>query len=117
MTPENFCYWLQGLLEVGQPDTLIQDHLTLVFTKLTPNKNDNLVILEEDIKIIQELAQNYSHSFKFNIVRYNTHDPLKYKETAKLKEIQQLFSLLNLSYKLIERVGTDVQASCGMFYK
>lgn len=48
---------------------------------------------------------------------YNTHDPLKYKETDKLKEIQQLFSLLNLNYKLIERVGTDVQASCGMFYK
>ncbi len=49
MTPENFCYWLQGLLEVGQPDTLkqeqikiIQDHLPLAFTKLTPNKNDNL---------------------------------------------------------------------------
>lgn len=49
MTPENFCYWLQGLLEVGQPDTLnqeqikiIQDHLTLVFTKLTPNRGDTL---------------------------------------------------------------------------
>lgn len=22
MTPENFCYWLQGLLEIGNPDQL-----------------------------------------------------------------------------------------------
>ena len=42
MTPENFCYWLQGLLEIGDPSTLdaqqvliIKDHLTLVFKKET----------------------------------------------------------------------------------
>ncbi len=42
MTPENFCYWLQGLLEVGDPSTLdaqqvliIKDHLNLVFKKET----------------------------------------------------------------------------------
>lgn len=47
MTPENFCYWLQGLLEVGDPTTLnqnqikiIQEHLNLVFTKLTPDIAD-----------------------------------------------------------------------------
>ena len=43
MTPENFCYWLQGRVEL-QPDKtitqqewqIIQDHLKLVFDKQTP---------------------------------------------------------------------------------
>ena len=58
MTPENFCYWLQGLLEVGDPKRLnyhqiqqIKDHLQLVFKKETPvvpkglkhvNRNDDI---------------------------------------------------------------------------
>ena len=44
MTPENFCYWLQGLLEIGNPKNLdenqintIKDHLRLVFKKETPH--------------------------------------------------------------------------------
>jgi hypothetical protein len=44
MTPENFCYWLQGIFEVGQPKTLdefetqiIKNHLELVFKKETPS--------------------------------------------------------------------------------
>ncbi len=43
MTPENFCYWLQGLFEVGGAESLnsaqtqiVKDHLALVFTKVTP---------------------------------------------------------------------------------
>lgn len=43
MTPENFCYWLQGLMELDNPVKLnaiqtqqIKDHLTLVFIKETP---------------------------------------------------------------------------------
>lgn len=42
MTPENFCYWLQGLLEIGDPSELdseqveiIKEHLNLVFKKET----------------------------------------------------------------------------------
>ena len=46
MTPENFAYWLQGMLE-GNPDLdkkgltkeqakMIQEHLNLVFNKVTP---------------------------------------------------------------------------------
>ncbi len=38
MTPQSFCYWLQGLLEIGNPKKLdkeqtqmIKDHLNLVF--------------------------------------------------------------------------------------
>ena len=44
MTPENFCYWLQGLLEIKKNKNLdenqintIKDHLRLVFKKETPH--------------------------------------------------------------------------------
>lgn len=43
MTPENFIYWLQGKLEIGDTKTLneqevqvIKDHLNLVLKKETP---------------------------------------------------------------------------------
>lgn len=46
MTPEQFVYWLQGLMEVGNPTSLneiqtqqIKDHLSLVFKKETPDYN------------------------------------------------------------------------------
>ena len=43
MTPENFCYWLQGLFELS-PTTylttdqvkIVRDHLDLIFRKVTP---------------------------------------------------------------------------------
>jgi hypothetical protein len=44
MNPEQFCYWLQGRLELGEAslsDTevqIIKDHLKLVFTKVTPGR-------------------------------------------------------------------------------
>jgi len=43
MTPEQFCYWLQGHLEISKTKTLtgkqveeIKNHLALVFKKVTP---------------------------------------------------------------------------------
>ena len=43
MTPENFVYWLQGMLEIGDVKKLnkeqvniIKDHIKLVLTKVTP---------------------------------------------------------------------------------
>ena len=43
MNEREFCYWLQGLLELSDVKTLdekqvriIRDHLTLVFNKVTP---------------------------------------------------------------------------------
>jgi hypothetical protein len=43
MTPENFVYWLQGMLEIGNVKKLnkeqvniIKDHIKLVLTKVTP---------------------------------------------------------------------------------
>lgn len=43
MTPENFCYWVQGYFEIGNIQSLdsaqvlvVKDHLALVFKKVTP---------------------------------------------------------------------------------
>lgn len=52
MTPENFCYWLQGWLEVSDTTNLeteldarqlkiIKDHLFLVFHKMTPHVSEH----------------------------------------------------------------------------
>ena len=55
MTPEQFTYWLQGWFELNKtidhragatPETLkvIEDHLQLVFTKVTPDRSDKVAI-------------------------------------------------------------------------
>lgn len=43
MTPRDFCYWLQGLFEIGEPSELtprqveiIQNHLNMVFIHEAP---------------------------------------------------------------------------------
>ena len=45
MTPEQFCYWLQGFAEINPCDalsatqwTIVRDHLALVFNKVTPDR-------------------------------------------------------------------------------
>jgi hypothetical protein len=57
MTPENFCYWLQGLLEIGDPSELnmtqveiIKDHLNLVFKKETTPKQDLYIQIRDSLK-------------------------------------------------------------------
>lgn len=51
MTAEQFVYWLQGFMEVSNPDTInksetqvIKDHLQLVFNKQTPDRYPNVSI-------------------------------------------------------------------------
>jgi len=56
MNAQEFCYWLQGKLEIdGEPKALtkeqmqiIKDHLQLVFTKVTPDR------VEPDLKKVME---------------------------------------------------------------
>lgn len=55
MSPENFCYWLNGWIELNKTidhrggataDTLrvIEDHLNLVFKKETPDRTTDKVL-------------------------------------------------------------------------
>ena len=71
MDSEKFVYWLQGALELN-PDMLekgmspaqvktIQDHLSLVLTKVTPDRFDNQVVTgctEFNIEMVQPLHKN-----------------------------------------------------------
>lgn len=48
MTPENFCYWLQGFMELTNPNVLnenqvkiLKEHLSLVFDKVTSDIDPN----------------------------------------------------------------------------
>jgi hypothetical protein len=61
MTPENFTYWLQGFIELQsttvpseQQWKAIKDHLALVFTKVTPDRNAEPNI-DEMTKRLQDL--------------------------------------------------------------
>ena len=48
MTPEQFCYWLQGFAEIhqdqptGQEWLIIMDHLAQVFRKETPDRRKTM---------------------------------------------------------------------------
>lgn len=48
MNERDFCYWLQGYVELSKMDTfgqeqvqIIKDHLDLVFKKVTPTYDDD----------------------------------------------------------------------------
>lgn len=62
MTPENFCYWLQGFIELNgnksptsEQWALIIEHINLVFNKVTPElKEDKRIDLSELLKKIED---------------------------------------------------------------
>ena len=64
MTPRDFVYWLQGYLEIENPETIgekqvqiIKDHLQLVFKKVTSNRdknNEEEDLVLEDIDVEEE---------------------------------------------------------------
>lgn len=67
MTPENFCYWLQGLFEVGGSESLnsaqtqiVKDHLALVFSKVTPQYPYPIDIYPDSKRKEQNLEWNLS---------------------------------------------------------
>jgi beta-xylosidase len=48
MTSQEFCFWLHGFFEIGgkseitaEQAQIIKDHLELVFTKVTPERQSN----------------------------------------------------------------------------
>lgn len=59
MTPEQFCYWLQGFSEIdGYPPTpdqwlVIKDHLAHVFEKKTPARTLDDIIRQDGWKEIR----------------------------------------------------------------
>lgn len=55
MTPENFCYWLQGMLEISGAESLskeqlaiIKEHLGYVFDKPVPKEAASTIPIPRD---------------------------------------------------------------------
>lgn len=79
-------------------------------------ENDKL----EDVNALANVLREYKFNAKFNVVRFNAHDNLTYKESDP-ERINEVFQIVNdalgnnpKSY-IVPRVGKDVSASCGMF--
>lgn len=68
MTPENFCYWLQGYFEIADPKSLsekelemIKNHLNLVFLHSIDPKASAHISDPKEAKTLQETL-NKVHS-------------------------------------------------------
>lgn len=62
MTPEQFCYWLQGFAEIhqdqpnGQEWLIIMDHLAQIFRKETPERKKSMFDLAKEFEESQDKA-------------------------------------------------------------
>ena len=76
------------------------------------DENDDL----NDIFALQCVLDRYLKGvkYKFNIVRYNPYSERQGEKTD-VENLRRIAGMLNA--KVITRVGKDVKASCGMFYK
>lgn len=61
MTPRDFCYWLQGYLEISGARVLeefevqvIRDHLKLVFSKETPDRTKSGAFLGDNREVFDD---------------------------------------------------------------
>lgn len=67
MTPEQFCYWIQGLLECKTGDEplslketqAVRDHLAIVFTKVTPDRSGELTTEQQKALHFQKRKEDF----------------------------------------------------------
>lgn len=74
----------------------------------------------DDLLEVQKMVQAinfFGLRGKFNIVRFNSPDESKWIETTEesLQDIKTYLESKKFEVKIVERVGFDVMASCGMF--
>lgn len=95
----------QGMLFLeGFPEDQIVIHMAFI-----DGENDSM----EDIRDIRNfLGDNFSTMPKINIVRYNPYSKKYGEESKNILDIQEG---LGDTCKIVDRVGFDVKASCGMF--
>ena len=72
MTPEQFCYWLQGFAEITDASQIsekewlvIVDHLNLVFEKKTPKRFSPHQFTEEQEKAWKELVKKVTSPYDY----------------------------------------------------
>lgn len=103
MSPENFCYFLQGYLETSNPEfisaaqtQIIKDHLALVFNKVTPDyylpkiKGGTIPGLNDNALPIKILD---GESVAFNLEKYNREKDFNFYYSGK-PPVQALFQTL-----------------------
>lgn len=113
--------WLPQAKPVDEALSLLKDYQ--IFTKkvikihycFIENENDS----ESDITSMLKKIDDYNLDIEFNLVRYNPFSPIQGRESS-LEVIERNMNIINDALpgksKIINRIGTDVSASCGMFY-
>jgi len=103
---------------------LYQEYSNLPITihfAIIDDENDDI----NDVKTMASIIDDYQFDpLKFNIVRFNPHPTLLYKE-AEPEKIDEIFDILSTvsndisiegnKTRIVPRIGKDVYASCGMF--
>lgn len=89
---------------------LVRFHMPLIL-----GQNDDLIEIRNIVRSINYFALPKV----FNLIRYNSPDETTSQETdEELRlDIKKYLESLDFSVQMVERVGVDVFASCGMFYK
>ena len=109
MTAENFVYWLQGMLEISNPETItkeqiqvIKDHIALVLRKETPNRTQPLPLPDNRWINTNRNDDIVLHSFKPKGLQY-----------VNIWDFgQQLYPKAEEKYVDFESLYTNVACSC-----
>jgi adenine C2-methylase RlmN of 23S rRNA A2503 and tRNA A37 len=139
--PVNFYYSIYSLdndwRKVNMPNSMDPYYALSELRDLQENHPDNTVVFHcafikgqnDSIESVQNLA-NIIKSFdfprtKFNLVRYNP-PPMSETQEADIDRLNDIFDIMNevvtnkvdtQCSRIIQKVGPDVYASCGMFFK
>lgn len=109
--------WMPGAMEPHKALQALKDYqlatdkIIKIHGTFIKDENDSLI----DVIKLCEAINSYDLTIDFNIVRYNPPDNCS-EESPRLYEIEyELRKYLKGKVKIVERVGYDVNASCGMF--
>jgi len=122
-TNEDFrTIWMPQAMEINKAFQLLKDYqqdtkkIIKIHQTLIKDKNDSF---ENTIEIANKITE-YKLLIEYQIVRYNAFSEEEGEESSEehiLTWIKQLQTLLpHFNIKMLNRVGYDVNASCGMFY-
>ena len=112
--------WMPGAMPVDDAMTLLKEYQEFSKKKIKihhafiKNTNDSV----EDMIDMVKLIDRHNLDVEFNLVRYNPASPEQGEESPDHiieRNIKIIKSNLDGNVKIIQRVGFDAKASCGMF--
>lgn len=116
VNPDFRSKWLPGAMNVDQALDLLYEYqyvskkIIKFHGAFISGENDDL----DQVRAMMHLIEQKSIRGEFNIVRYNPYTPEQGTESHHLDAIHALINE-HMPCKIISRVGSDVNASCGMF--